>query len=556
MTSQSPPQVLLVDDDSATVRALTEWLENGGFHVRLTSNGREAVAIIETECPQFLITDLEMPGCSGMELCHWVRTHSLPNYVYTIILNARSSSTDIVRGLEAGADDFLKKPIAKDELLARMRAGLRVLELESRLSRLARSDSLTGLYTQRTFYELLGKEWARSERHRTPISCVILDVDFFKRINDTYGHSVGDEVIRRVARVLESHSRQGDIVSRYGGEEFCVLLPQTTETQAVEWAERIRQTLMKTAIVVGSHTLQITASFGVAQRQELTANPEELVDMADQALLVSKQSGRNQVTAFQCMNDSSRIHADGANSTALAGLSARDVMTTIVAGLHKDEKVGRAVEYFLQLRINSAPVVDNEGRLVGVLSEKDLMSILLWPNWWETTIADVMKPGAVSYEEDTAAQVIYEFMCRVAIRSVVVVKENRPVGVISRSSLLRWFTNVLIAKGQAGELGASAPALEAAGDVRQKLIATTAKLTEHASRLERDVRGGAEDLAPCLIGSVSQIQELVNDILGYSRYVNHVAPPGCTAKSAEPGVTQGIHLFLRQSGLEQTPTLS
>src|SRR5690606_17561734 len=137
----------------------------------------------------------------------------------------------------------------------------------------------------------------------------------------------------------------------------------------------------------------------------------------------------------------------------------RDVMTTIVAGLHKDEKVGRAVEYFLQLRINSAPVVDNEGRLVGVLSEKDLMSILLWPNWWETTIADVMKPGAVSYEEDTAAQVIYEFMCRVAIRSVVVVKENRPVGVISRSSLLRWFTNVLIAKGQAGELGASAPAL-------------------------------------------------------------------------------------------------
>ncbi len=556
MMAQSSPLVLLVDGDSAMIQLHTKWLENGGYRVRAAKDGCEALAAIEADCPQFLIANLDLPHFSGLELCTWVRMHSLPNYIVTIVLTASGGSKHVVQGMEAGADHVLKKPASQDELLAHMRAGLRVLELESRLNRLARCDSLTGLYTQRTFYELLGKEWSRSARHQTPLSCVILDIDFFKRVNDTYGHGTGDEVIRRVARILERHSRQGDVISRYGGEEFCALLPQTTEIQAVEWAERIRRELAKTPIIVGDRELRITASFGAAQRQDDTDTPEELVDMADQALLVSKQSGRDQVTSFQTMNDSSRIHANGARASAFAGLLARDVMTTIVAGLHKDEKVGRAVDYFLHLRINSAPVVDDDKRLVGILSEKDVMAILLLPNWWETTIADVMKRGAVSYEEETSAQTIYEFLYRVAIRSVVVVKDGRPTGVISRASLLRWFTNVLITKGEAGELGAAAPAFEAPSDVRQQLIATTAKLTEQAHRLEHDVMNHALDLAPHLVGGASQIQELVNDLLGYSRYMSDAAPTTFAANALGPGMAQGLHQFLQESGVEHSGSIS
>jgi diguanylate cyclase (GGDEF)-like protein len=546
--SQSKPTVLLVDDDLAMVRLLTKWLESAGYRVCGVSDGRAALAAMETECPQFLVTDWEMPHVTGMELCAWVRSQDLPNYVYTIILTARSSSDDMVQGLESGADDFLRKPVNKDELLARMRAGLRVLELERRLSLLAKRDSLTGLYTQRAFFEMLNKEWARSQRYRFPLSCVMLDIDYFKRVNDSFGHAVGDEVIRRVARVLETHTRTSDLVSRYGGEEFCVLLPETDEQQAVRWAERVRRALARTLVALGDKSVQVTASFGAAQRLDETVSPEELVDMADQALLVSKRTGRDRVTAYQTMNDSTTVTPADARPPSFRGLCARDVMTTIVAGLRQHERVGRAVEYFLELRMNSAPVVDDDGRLVGVLTDKDAMSILLWPHWWETTIAEVMRTGVVTYDEEAPAFSIYEFLCRVAIRSVIVVKDGRPTGIISRASLLRWFTNALIAHGEAGEWEGVPRWPEAPDDLVRQLDATAGAMTEHAARLQSDIQAHAADLGPRIVGSVSRIQELLNDLLGYSRFVDSqpAAPPSEAAPvGAATGV--GIHEFLRQA---------
>jgi diguanylate cyclase (GGDEF)-like protein len=550
--SQSKPTVLLVDDDLAMVRLLTKWLESSGYRVCGVSDGRAALAAMETECPQFLVTDWEMPYVSGMELCAWVRSHDLPSYVYTIILTARSSSDDMIQGLESGADDFLRKPVNKDELLARMRAGLRVLELERRLSLLAKRDSLTGLYTQRAFFEALNKEWARAQRYRFPLSCVMLDIDYFKRVNDSFGHAVGDEVIRRVARILETHTRSSDLVSRYGGEEFCILLPETDEQQAVRWAERVRRALARTQIALGDKTVEVTASFGAAQRLEETVSSEELVDMADQALLVSKRTGRDRVTAYQTMNDSTKVTPADARPPSFRGLCARDVMTTLVAGLNQHERVGRAVEYFLELRLNSAPVVDDDGRLVGVLTDKDAMSILLWPRWWETTIAEVMRTGVVTYDEEAPAFSIYEFLCRVAIRSVIVIKDGRPTGIISRASLLRWFTNALIAHGEAGEWEGVPQWRETPEDLVRQLGATASALTEHANRLQIDIAKQAADLAPRIVGSVSQMQELVNDLLGYSRFVGDQSP---SHDSDLPGAAAGQECGLQallQSAAEES----
>ncbi|MBW3598131.1 MAG: diguanylate cyclase, partial [Planctomycetes bacterium] len=198
MSSESP-HVLLVDDDPATLGELTRWLEPAGYRVRGVRDGRAALAAMEAQCPQFLVTDWEPPSVSGREICRWVRSRELPHYVYTVVLTARSRADGLVQGLEAGADDFLTKPAQQDELLARLRAGGRVLELENRLCRLAQRDSLTGLYTQRTFFELLTKEWARSRRYHIPVACVMIDIDYFKRINDTFGHQAGDEAIITVA---------------------------------------------------------------------------------------------------------------------------------------------------------------------------------------------------------------------------------------------------------------------------------------------------------------------------------------------------------------------
>ncbi len=514
------PTALVVDSDSATIAVLTGWLEAANIAVRTAADGREALAAIKAECPEFLVTDWDLPHTSGMELCRWLRSQKLPRYVYTILLTARTDSHDLVIGLESGADEFVRKPINKDELLARIRAGLRVLALESRLSLLAQCDSLTGLWTQRTFFERLDRKWSRAPYKQLPLSCVMVDLDFFKRVNDTYGHRVGDEVIRRVASILKSNVREGDLVSRYGGEEFCVLLCDRDERIATDWAEQIRRLIAETSIAVGDRSIQITASFGVAQRLADTANPDELVDLADQALLVSKGVGRDRVTAYQTMNDSGRVRATNSRASALDGIVARDVMTTIVAGLHEREKIGRAVEYFLQLRINSAPVVDDDGRLVGVLTEKDAMAILLWPHWWTTTIADVMKKGVVTYEENTPALMIYEFLCRVSVRSVVVVDRGRPTGVISRASLLRWFTNSLVARGESTGLEGLLVTTASAQGAKQRITEIAAKLAETAQSLAHDLDVDADALAPRLVGGASQVQELANDLLGYSRYLH------------------------------------
>lgn len=524
--SSNPYKILLVDDDPALLRLLSKWLENRGYETETARDGRHAIAAIQADCPNVIVTDWEMPFMDGLELCRWIRRQELPHYVYTIFITCRVSSDDMVAALESGADDFLKKPVDKAELVARVRSGVRVLELESKLNVLAKTDSLTGLATRRTFFELTEKEWSRSKRHYIPMSCVMLDIDFFKRINDTYGHRIGDRALREVARILQDSCRGSDVVGRYGGEEFCVLLPETTEDNALLWADRVRERIASRTDFVEGADVGITASFGVAQRLADTNSAEELVDLADQALLVAKRSGRDRVVGFQTINMSSRIQANAGGPGAMFhGLLAENVMTTVVAGLNEDDSVGHAARYFLRFRFNSAPVVDSQGKLVGMLSERDVMSIMLWPKWWRTKIKDVMKRNVVCYEQDTPVLLIYEFLCRVSLRSVVIVRNQRPTGVISRGSLLRWFTNLLSVNPGSMLEGPVLDAEEDASRVlgaepRQNVAMIAQALTREAADLEGRVESDNMDLVPAVVGGVSRIEELLNDLLAFSRYAN------------------------------------
>ena len=291
--------VLLVADAPPLLGQLAAWLEPAGYQVACAGDGRSAMAAIGSHCPDIVITDGNMPDGDGVQLCRWLRQEPLPRYVYTVFLTVSDNLPGVVAGLEAGADAFLAKPVVPDQLLAYLRCGRRIHELESRLLRLSQCDPLTGLATQRTLYEQAAREWSRSARHHHPLSCVMLDIDFFKPVNDRYGHLVGDQVLRTVADLLRCETRISDILSRYGGDEFCILLPETPAPGAQVWAERFRRRLATAGIQVAGHELHITTSLGVAGRTPPMTGPEALVNAADQALLQAKRLGRNRVLRLE-----------------------------------------------------------------------------------------------------------------------------------------------------------------------------------------------------------------------------------------------------------------
>ncbi len=344
--SQPPLRVLLVDDDPALLRRLSGWLAGAGYTVAAAVDAAEALAKIDAQVPDFLIADAEMPHLGGWELCRRVRDRPLSQYVYLVLLAAGPQQVQAADSPDGGADDVLCKPVAQGELLARLRSGRRVLELERRLCQAEGVDPLTGLMTRHAFHEVLAREWHRASRYGSPMACVMMDLDFFKRINDVYGHSAGDAVLRATAAVLLASCRRSDCVCRYGGEEFCILLPETDDRRAAAWAQRARRRLAAATIAVGGTEVRMTASFGTAQRHDDTAGPEQLVDMADQALLCAKQSGRDCTVRYESLTDAHELEPANPRSreALFRGIVARDVMSPLSVFLRESESIGRAAD--------------------------------------------------------------------------------------------------------------------------------------------------------------------------------------------------------------------
>lgn len=504
-------KLLLVDDDPGILRLLSRWLEKAGYPVAVASDGAEALAAIEKAPPDLVITDWEIPRMDGLELCRRLRQMDLPHYIYTIVLSVKAAPDESAMALEAGADDFVGKPVHQGELLGRVRAGTRMLALERRLSQLASTDPLTGLMTQRSFYEGLAKEWQRTLRHRLPMSCVMLDIDFFKRINDTHGHPAGDTVLKRVAQTLAENCRPNDFLCRYGGEEFCAVLPEMTGEHAALWAERVRRRVSTLAIPLGKETLQITASFGAAERHEDTQTVGQLVDQADQALLCAKHSGRDRVARFEALTDARDLpfQGDPVAGQALKGVTAAEVMAPLIAWLSEDETLGNAVELFLRTRTNSLAVVNAQGELVGIVSEKDVMPTAPALTQWDRPIREIMRPNVICYEEGTPLRVVYEFLSRVAIRRVIIVTpDRRPVGTIGRSTLLRWFRDLVVAgSGTAGEgdLFRGGPP-----DSFSTRLATVA---QEVAELQQQAAQGTGMVTSGMVNRIAHLEQAVQELL-------------------------------------------
>jgi CBS domain-containing protein len=312
------------------------------------------------------------------------------------------------------------------------------------------------------------------------------------------------------------------------------MLPETNEQGAAVWAERVRKRLGSLMIPLGNNKLRVTASFGAAQKYGDTQTPEDLVDQADQALLCAKQSGRDRVVRFEALSHAGGHGLDGSDEHGglFEGITARHVMTPLVACLREDQTVAQAVEYFLRSRINSTPVVDAQGKLTGILSEKDLMPAMVTLECWRRPVREVMKPNVICYEENIPIRTIYDFLCRVSIRRVVIVDDGRPTGAITRGTLLRWCRNLVITKGllKWDDTPQDQPELDPHRS-KERLAETASELVRQASALQGHLHEETDDLLPHVVGGATQMQELVNDLLAYSLYANETASGAAALQS-------------------------
>jgi two-component system, cell cycle response regulator len=301
-------RILVAEDDAISRTLLERTLQRAGYDVIAVDDGAKAIAeLVKQDAPRLALLDWIMPEMDGVEVCREVRRRKEQAYTYLILLSSRESKEDIVAGLESGADDYLTKPFDVDELKARLRTGHRILELEDHLVEARESmrfqathDLLTSLWNRGVIVELMSHEIMRSRRERSCAAVMMCDIDHFKNINDQYGHAVGDEVLREVARRLHNSVRSYDMVGRYGGEEFLVALNKCDPGSAISRAENLREKIAGRPIQTGNKPVSVTISIGLALSTEFAeCTIEEIMHHADMALYAAKAAGRNCVRVAQ-----------------------------------------------------------------------------------------------------------------------------------------------------------------------------------------------------------------------------------------------------------------
>ncbi|MCY7378500.1 MAG: diguanylate cyclase [Gemmatimonadaceae bacterium] len=340
LKSEGHFRILVVDDHEDNIEVLRVRLESWGYGTDACYNGHDALAYVEKTPPDLILLDVMMPEISGIEVARRIKGNKALPFIPIIMQTALDSTEDKVEGLEAGADDYITKPIDFAELKARLRSMLRIkrlqealeerekelLEVNERLRFMSQTDALTGLDNRRHLNERIDEMFQHAQRLNEPFSLVMCDLDKFKSVNDTYGHQAGDEVLKQLAKILKDEAREIDRVGRYGGEEFMLLLPGTVLDAAVTFAERVRKRIEGHTFTFDGGTLQRTASFGVSGWPHPSIDASDaLVRTADDALYVAKETGRNRVTRYD--GDEFKAHQsskDGADAAPRPDFSASD----------------------------------------------------------------------------------------------------------------------------------------------------------------------------------------------------------------------------------------
>lgn len=290
--------ILAIDDSVVNLKLLSVILGREGFEVVTTSDSLDALPLTLEHAPDLILLDVMMPGLSGLEILRLLKQNNLTQSVPVLMVTARTKGEDVKAALEAGAFDYVKKPLDDIEIVARVRSALRYKLHQDRLMEMAMHDSLTGLYNHRLLIELLERELATGRRKAQPVSFCMADIDHFKSLNDRFGHQAGDQVLKEISALLASGLRKSDPVGRYGGEEFGIVLGGCSPDKAQGLCERLRQSIETHTFTVMGQPVHVTVSLGLAH-----ADPDEeisetdLIRKADEALYRAKAAGRNRLVS-------------------------------------------------------------------------------------------------------------------------------------------------------------------------------------------------------------------------------------------------------------------
>lgn len=306
-TVVSTARIVVAEDDDSTRAYVGQLLMSQGHDVRMVGTGSAAVEHASRGDVDLLLLDVMMPGVGGLEACRMIKAIAGDGFIPVILLTGKTDPGSRVEGLRIGADDYVCKPFDDRELLARVEAMLRikrqhdhVQEAKAKLEELAITDALTGLFNFRYLHTRLREEFKRAERYRDPLACAMIDIDEFKQINDSHGHDVGDAVLKEVARRIKTVVREIDVVTRYGGDEFLAMLPNTHFSGAVTVAHRLWSATRSHPIRASVGSLPVTVSVGVALYPSRDVRTkQELLRAADQALYTAKRDGRDRICVFQ-----------------------------------------------------------------------------------------------------------------------------------------------------------------------------------------------------------------------------------------------------------------
>jgi diguanylate cyclase (GGDEF)-like protein len=294
-------RIMLVEDSAVERRQISRYLKEWNMDFIAIENGAEAWRCLQSpDAPNLVLLDWVLPGLDGIELCQKIRTLGANGtYFYTVMLTARDKKRDLLTAMAAGADDYLAKPVDPSELKARILVAKRILDLQQSMRFAATHDFLTKLLNRAEILASLKRELSRGEREGKPVAIIMADVDHFKNVNDSLGHAAGDAVLREIAERLKSDLRSYDLVGRYGGEEFLIILPNCSLAVATRRANEIRCLVCKDAVVSTFATVPVTVSLGVtASDQTPNLAIDGLLQQADDALYSAKKNGRNCVQVF------------------------------------------------------------------------------------------------------------------------------------------------------------------------------------------------------------------------------------------------------------------
>ncbi len=298
-------KILVVDDDPASLRISSKALEFEGYQVETANSGHEAVTKMNAWRPHLVLLDISMPALDGLETLKILRARD--EYVSVLFVSGRSASEDVIRGLDSGADDYIRKPFDTLELLARVRSQLRIKDLNDslkkandKLKELIDIDDLTGLFNMRSLYKRLDFELDRARRYKRSVCVVMMDMDHFKQVNDKHDHLFGSFVLSQVGKMIKDNIRKVDFAARYGGDEYLVVLTEIDQKGTDTFTERLRARIEGFTFISDNHSIRLTASLGYCLASPATQNIDAraLVRLADKALYRAKQGGRNRVEAW------------------------------------------------------------------------------------------------------------------------------------------------------------------------------------------------------------------------------------------------------------------